>query len=390
MAGQAIHDRCAMSRGGGKRNAQAVPPDTATLRRELVGAGLLQREQSVYWRPPLDQSSLASENEPQLPSVPPPPAAARSRSSESGAWARRACTTLRTRPAGLRSVPAQRVRRLCVASGEHEERLRIRRVADLDTGNVPNSQLARHAAPVCNADEGGVRHVPFCPPARPGAAQTGKSVRMAAINPDYDRDPQRSQAWQAPHDVHEIVAPELNGPVLDVGCGDGRLASLLDGRVAWIGVDSSRTQLEKNPHRPVVLADMRMLPFRDGVFAEVTQLWCLYHVDDPVVAIREAWRVLRPGGRYYASTAARNNDPEIMWEGYPPSPFDAEEAVAIVASVFKHVEPRRWDGRFFSLHTRDEVRAYCRHHDIPAERAEAAELPLWLTKRGVLVRATRD
>jgi hypothetical protein len=26
-------------------------PDTATLRRELVGAGLLEREQSVYWRP---------------------------------------------------------------------------------------------------------------------------------------------------------------------------------------------------------------------------------------------------------------------------------------------------------------------------------------------------
>jgi hypothetical protein len=26
-------------------------PDTATLRRELVGAGLLQREQSIYWRP---------------------------------------------------------------------------------------------------------------------------------------------------------------------------------------------------------------------------------------------------------------------------------------------------------------------------------------------------
>jgi hypothetical protein len=26
-------------------------PDTATLRRELVGAGLLRRERSVYWRP---------------------------------------------------------------------------------------------------------------------------------------------------------------------------------------------------------------------------------------------------------------------------------------------------------------------------------------------------
>jgi hypothetical protein len=54
-------------------------PDTATLRRELVGAGLLQREHSIYWRPPLDQS-LASEADPQLRSVPPPPDGAPSRS----------------------------------------------------------------------------------------------------------------------------------------------------------------------------------------------------------------------------------------------------------------------------------------------------------------------
>jgi SAM-dependent methyltransferase len=174
-----------------------------------------------------------------------------------------------------------------------------------------------------------------------------------------------------------------------VGCGDGRLASLLGQGVSWIGVDSSRTQLTRNPHRPVVLADMRQLPFRDGVFAEVAHLWCLYHVDDPAAAIREAARVLRPGGRYYASTAARDNDPEIMWEGYPASTFDAEQAVSIVASVFAQVDPQRWDAQFFPLETREEVRAYCRHNAIPAERAEGVALPLWLTKRGVLVRAVR-
>jgi hypothetical protein len=38
-----------------------------------------------------------------------------------------------------------------------------------------------------------------------------------------------------------------------------------------------------------------------------------------------------------------------MWEGYPPSSFDAETAVSIVASVFEHVEPKRWNGRFFPL-----------------------------------------
>jgi SAM-dependent methyltransferase len=187
--------------------------------------------------------------------------------------------------------------------------------------------------------------------------------------------------------VHEIVAPELRGPVLDVGCGEGRLVPLLAAGVEWIGVDASPAQVRANPYRPIVVADMRALPFRSGAFAEVAHLWCLYHVDDPVVAIAEAARVLRADGRYYASTAARDSDPELVPDGYPPSPFDAEDAPAIVGAVFDDVEPQRWDDRFYPLETRDEVRAYCRHNYIPAERAETAELPLWLTKRGVLVRA---
>ncbi|MHB8577957.1 MAG: class I SAM-dependent methyltransferase [Dehalococcoidia bacterium] len=209
------------------------------------------------------------------------------------------------------------------------------------------------------------------------------------LRPDYDSDPGRWGSWESPQDVHEVVAPELSGRVLDVGCGEGRLASLLDDGITWVGADSSRTQLAANPYRPVVLADMRALPFRDGAFDAVTHLWCLYHLDDPAVAIREAQRVLRVGGRYYAATAARDNDPELLPEGYPRSSFDAEEAAALVATVFADVQPERWDRTFFPLQTRDEVRAYCRHNYLPAERAESAELPLWLTKRGVLVRARK-
>lgn len=212
---------------------------------------------------------------------------------------------------------------------------------------------------------------------------------MTGIPPDYDADPERRGSWVAPQDVHDMIAPELRGPTLDIGGGEGRLASRLAGGVVCIGVDSSPAQLAANPHRPGVLADMRALPFRDGAFAEATHLWCLYHLDDPSVAIAEARRVLRRGGRYFACTGARDNDPELMPEGYPPSSFDAEEAVAIVASVFGAAEPERWDARFYPLETRDEVRAYCRHNYIPAERAETADVPLWLTKRGVLVRATK-
>jgi SAM-dependent methyltransferase len=187
-----------------------------------------------------------------------------------------------------------------------------------------------------------------------------------------------------------MIVPELRGPVLDVACGEGRLASHLGASVSWIGVDSSTTQVAANPYRPVVLAGMHALPFRDDSFAEVTHLWCWYHVEDPSVAIAEARRVLRAGGSYYACTAARDNDPEIMVEGYPSSSsFDAEEAVAIVASEFSELEAERWDGTFFPLETRDEVRAYCRHNYIPLDRADTVVLPLWLTKRGVLVRATK-
>ncbi len=212
---------------------------------------------------------------------------------------------------------------------------------------------------------------------------------MALLPPDYDSDPERWRSWESPQDVHELVAPQLAGPILDVGCGEGRLAGLLAAGVIWMGVDSSASQLEANPYRPVVRADMRALPFRDGSFEEVTHLWCLYHLEDPVAAIGEAERVLRPAGRYYACTAARDNDPEIMPEGYPVSSFDAEEAVSVVGSVFEGVEPQPWDGKFFPLATREEIRAYCRHNYIPAERAEAAEVPLWLTKRGVLVWARK-
>jgi hypothetical protein len=78
----------------------------------------------------------------------------------------------------------------------------------------------------------------------------------------------------------------------------------------------------------------------------------------------------------------------LMVEGYPATSFGAEEAVSIVASVFDEVEPERWDRAFLPLNTRREVRAYCRHNFIPPP-AEEVDLPPWLTKRGMLVRARK-
>src|SRR6202035_1627373 len=68
------------------------------------------------------------------------------------------------------------------------------------------------------------------------------------VPPDYDLDPEGWRSWESPQDVHEMVAPELRGPILDVGCGEGRLASLLGDAVTWVWVDSSPAQLADNPY----------------------------------------------------------------------------------------------------------------------------------------------
>jgi hypothetical protein len=37
---------------------------------------------------------------------------------------------------------------------------------------------------------------------------------VSALSAEYDADPGRWGSWESPQDVHEMVAPELCGPVL--------------------------------------------------------------------------------------------------------------------------------------------------------------------------------
>ena len=66
------------------------------------------------------------------------------------------------------------------------------------------------------------------------------------------------------------------------------------------------------------------------------------------------------------------------------------EAMMERGTVFSDVEAVRWDEKLYALDSPNEVRAFCRHNFIPVERAESVDIPLWLTKRGVLVRATKN
>ncbi len=223
--------------------------------------------------------------------------------------------------------------------------------------------------------------------------------RRSAVPCDYDTDPARSrrearQVWlnpRSPRDVHEPVASRLlrEGlePILDVGCGRGRLAQVLPSSVRWLGIDISPTQLAEAP-QPVIRADAGCLPIRRGSVGAVAALWVLYHLEQPLEAIREANRALRPGGLFVACATSRDDSPEVM-PAQPPTTFDAEEAPELVASIFGNVEVEAWNEPMFTLPDRDSVRDYLIGHFVDPTLADSVKTPVTITKRGCLVWARK-
>ncbi len=93
-----------------------------------------------------------------------------------------------------------------------------------------------------------------------------------------------------------------NLQVLDVGCGTGGFLSHLSSPLGvGYGMDLSAEALQFAQQRRLnrlVQASAETLPYCDDSFDLVTALDLLYHrwVADDVAALRECWRVLRPGG----------------------------------------------------------------------------------------------
>jgi ubiquinone/menaquinone biosynthesis C-methylase UbiE len=102
------------------------------------------------------------------------------------------------------------------------------------------------------------------------------------------------------------------GLTLDLGCGTGRNLPLFAGARA-IGLDPSPGSLLRARQRArgvlLVRAAAEALPFRDGVFDTVVSGLVLCSVSDPVRALAEARRVLRPDGELRALEHVRSRHP---------------------------------------------------------------------------------
>lgn len=90
--------------------------------------------------------------------------------------------------------------------------------------------------------------------------------------------------------------------ILDAGCGTGGLIRRLEQRHPawqWTGIDLEPVACAFAAGRcsaEIVQGSLLALPFADASFDAVVCADVLYHLDDDHAAIREIFRVLRPGG----------------------------------------------------------------------------------------------
>ena len=79
--------------------------------------------------------------------------------------------------------------------------------------------------------------------------------------------------------------------VLDVGCGDGRIASLVQHRRADVSIRGIDCLVRPHTHIAVVAFDGQQIPYESGAFDVVMLVDVLHHAERPHALLHEATRV---------------------------------------------------------------------------------------------------
>ncbi len=147
------------------------------------------------------------------------------------------------------------------------------------------------------------------------------------------------------------IVNACGGRLLEVGVGTGISLPDYGPNIRVVGVDLSPTLVrlarEADPASDYVVADLADLPFPDGSFDVAIAFNSLMNVADLRAAVREAGRVLTPGGRLCICVTHPLNDAGGFESEDPAAPF------VVAASYFDRREiedPREEGGLRFRFH----------------------------------------
>lgn len=116
----------------------------------------------------------------------------------------------------------------------------------------------------------------------------------------------------------------VEGDVLEIGAGTGANLPFYNGAVRTLTITEPEKPMtrrlekhirESKPDAKLLRAPAEDLPFNDGSFDVVVSTLVLCTVDDQPRALREVWRVLRPGGKLLFIEHVRSDDAKVArWQ----------------------------------------------------------------------------
>ena len=124
--------------------------------------------------------------------------------------------------------------------------------------------------------------------------------------------------------IRQRVSAGLHGEVLEIGFGTGHNLPFLPAEVSrlravepsGVGVRLAQARIDATPIPVEVIGlDGQRLPVEDDSVDAVLCTWSLCTIPDPVAAVREVRRVLRPGGELHFVEHGRAPDPQVRrWQ----------------------------------------------------------------------------
>ena len=130
-----------------------------------------------------------------------------------------------------------------------------------------------------------------------------RSIRSYSKKADhYDQTLDGRMTRKIKRLLFERVAIANGSRLLDVACGNGRLLNMFSQNYNFLGYGADispemvKNASQLNPTMTFAAAPCDKLPFQDATFDRVTVCAAFHHFPNPAAFLREARRVLKPGG----------------------------------------------------------------------------------------------
>lgn len=135
-----------------------------------------------------------------------------------------------------------------------------------------------------------------------------------------------------------LAGQPFERPVLDIGCGEGLFAKILFAEPLDTGIDPNPRELararELGAYAELIECRGDAIPKADGSYRTILSNSVIEHIPDIQPVLREAFRLLAPGGRLYLTV--------------PSDHFDEYTWISQFLSVLGLKELRRRYGDFFN------------------------------------------